>query len=341
MVQTSIKHSTLLGSDIRNQNLRTLRRTLHELQVATISQLRERTGLSVVTLNKLVAALIESGEIIEGGTQHAAAGRPAKTYQFNASHQLLLIVSCYQRAGHDYAGYSVHNLFGECLERREELLSTIHTDEFRIGIERYLERYRRIATIGISMPTDTVGGRMASAIRHDPQSKRLAHHLQQHFQVPVFFETDINAATLGCFNRSDQDYVTGLVLVPGRAPACGFCYKGDLIRGKDGLAGEVRFFPMYNEQGVLPEEPLQADELAIRTLRALMCVLNPELVEIYTENLRPGLIERFKKRIASVAEQALIPQIELNPRIRDDIVSGMVTLCLDALSNVVPRPRQP
>lgn len=323
----------LLGSDIRNQNLKILRKTLHQQQVATISQLKELTGLSVVTLNKLVQALIETGEIIEGEVIQLSSGRPAKSYQFNATHQLILIVSCYQRGGHDYAGYSVHNLFGECIERREELLSTIHTDEFRIGIDRYLDRYSKIAAIGISMPTDTVGGRMASAVRHDPQSKRLAHHLQQHFNVPVFFETDINAATLGCYNRSAQDYVAGLVLVPGRAPACGFCYMGNLIRGKDGLAGEVRFFPMYNERGVLPEEPLQADELAIRTLRAVMCVLNPDLVTVYTENLKPSLVDRLKKRISSVAEQTLIPKIELNSRIRDDIVSGMVTLCLDALSS--------
>lgn len=321
----------LLGSHIREQNLQVLRETLHQAQVATISQLKDLTGLSVVTINKLVQSLINSGEIVEGDFVQLGSGRPAKAYRFNAMHKLVLIISCYQRAGHDYAGYSIHDLFGECIERREELLSNIHTDEFRIGIERYLDRFPKIAIIGISMPTDTVGGRMASALRHDPQSKRLAHHLEQRFNVRVLFETDINAATLGCYKRSNKDYVSGLVLVPGRAPACGFCYQGQLIRGKDGLAGEVRFFPMYNEKGVLPVEPLAAEELAIRTLRAVMCVLNPDLVAVYTEELKSGIVERLINRISSVSEQALIPKIEINPHIRDDIVSGMITLCLEKL----------
>ncbi len=321
----------LQGFHIREQNLNVLREILHSQQVATISQLKELSGLSVVTINKLIHSLINSGEVVEGELVQIGSGRPAKAYHFNALHKLILIVSCYQRAGHDYAGYSVHDLFGECIERREELLHTIHTDEFRIGIERYLERYDKIAIIGISMPTDTVGGRMASAIRHDPQSKRLAHHLEQRFKVPVIFETDINAATLGCYKRHDQTYVSGLVLVPGRAPACGFCYQGNLIRGKDGLAGEVRFFPMYNDQGVLPVEPLKADELAIRTLRAVMCVLNPDLVVVYTEELKASIVDRLLKRTTNVAEQTLIPKIELNQHIRDDIVSGMVTLCLQIL----------
>ncbi|MBU3826198.1 MAG: ROK family protein [Candidatus Anaerobiospirillum merdipullorum] len=320
---------------IREQNLSMVTRTLHKEQVATAARLRELTGLSVVTLTKLLDTLIENGIVLPGEIVKPALGRPAATYRFNSAYRLLLIVSCYKRGGYDYACYSVHDLFGECIERREELIETIHTDEFRIGIELYLERYRNIAIIGISMPSDTIGGRVAAAIRHDPRSLRLASHLELRFGVPVFFETDINAATLGCYNRLQvQDFVSGIVLVPGRAPACGFCYEGELIRGRDGMAGEVRFFPMYNDVGILPTEPEQADELAVRTLRAVMCVLNPAVVAVYTESLKPGIYDRLKKRLGSAAEIAMLPKIEVNDKIRDDIVSGMITLCLQHLDKL-------
>ncbi len=322
---------------IREQNLQMVTRSLHKEQVATAGRLRELTGLSVVTLTKLLDTLIERGLVVQGEIVSPGLGRPAATYRFNSSYKLILIVSCYKRAGHDYAGYSVHDLFGECLERREELLDNIHTDEFRIGIELCLERYSKIAIIGISMPSDTIGGRVASAVRRDPMSKRLANHLELRFGVPVFFETDINAATLGCYNRTEKEnFVSGIVLVPGRAPACGFCYEGELIRGRDGMAGEVRFFPMYNDVGILPAEPAQADELAVRTLRAVMCVLNPSLVVVYTESLKPGIYERLKKRLGSPAETAMLPRIEVSDKIRDDIVSGMITLCLQHLDNLSP-----
>lgn len=328
-------NQSITGHQIREQNLLTIRKALHKAQIATISQLKESTGLSVVTINKLILALLATGEVHENGYMTTGSGRPATAYKFNATYKLMLIVSCYKRGGHDYAGYSIHDLFGECIERREELLSNIHTDEFRIGIERSLERYDKIAIIGISMPSDTIGGRVASAIRHDPRSKRLAKHLENRFHVPVFFETDINAATLGCHKRyPDHHYVSGLVLVPGRAPACGFCYQGALLRGKDGMAGEVRFFPMYNDVGVLPTEPQQADELAQRTIRAVMCVLNPSLLVIYSESLKSGIADRLKKKLGSEAEVALLPKIEINERIRDDIVSGMVTLCLEKLAKL-------
>ena len=330
-----ISSQPVTSQQIREQNILNLRRALHSEQVATVSRLKSITGLSVVTLTKLLQYLIETGEVLEGETVCSGNGRPATTYRFNAAFKLVLIVSCYKRAGHDYAGYSVHDLFGECIERREELLSTVHTDEFRIGIERYLDRYLKIAIIGISMPTDTVGGRLASALRHDPQAKRLAKHLELHFNVPVFFETDINAATLGCFNRHPKhNYVAGLLLVPGRAPVCGFCYQGNVMRGRDGMAGEVRFFPMFNYLGVLPVEPEAANDLAIRTLRAVMCVLNPSLVVVYSESLKSGFSDRLKKQLPSEAELALMPRIEVNDHIREDIVSGMLTISLEKIQNL-------
>lgn len=41
------------------------------------------TGLSVVTLNKILYLLIASGEVLEGGKIIYSNGRPATTYRFN------------------------------------------------------------------------------------------------------------------------------------------------------------------------------------------------------------------------------------------------------------------
>ena len=247
----------------------------------------------------------------------------------------MLIISCYKRGGHDYAGYSIHDLFGECIERREELLATVHTDEFKVAIENYLERFPKISMIGISMPSESIGGRMASALRRDPLSRRLAQHMKNRFHLPVFLETDINAATLGAFKRHSQyEFVCGLALVPGRSPVCSFCYNGSLIRGRDGLAGEVKHFPMYNNIGILPLDPDAADDLAVRTLQAVTCVLNPALIVVYTESLKsgPALADRLKRRLTNEAEIVLMPKIEVTDHMREDIVSGMITLCLEHLS---------
>lgn len=323
------------SKDIREQNLQLLRRALHEQQMSSVSKLREITGLSVVTLNKLLSLLLASGEVIEGEKESLSNGRPATIYRFNENNKLMLILSIYIRSGNKYVGYSVHNLFGECIERKEELIddnSTLQMDEFRNGIKAYMDRYPKIAIIGLSMPSDDVGGRVGSAIRHDSQSKKLSHHLEIQFKVPVFFETDINAATLGCYKRcKNQEYVSGIILVPGKIPGCGFCYNGNVLRGKDGMAGEIRYFPMYNDIGILPSDSTQADDLAKRTIRAVMCVLNPGYVAIYSEMLKPGIIDRLRKQLSTAAEEALLPKIELTDKLREDTVSGMVSLCLEQL----------
>ncbi|MGN0902536.1 MAG: ROK family protein [Succinivibrio sp.] len=329
---------TISSKNIREQNLQLVRRALHDEQVCTASSLKDKTGLSVVTLNKILSILIATGEVIESGKGSSGNGRPAATYRFNEMNKLMLVLSVYMRSGHKYVGYSVHNLFGECLERREELIDDkgdIQINEFRDGMERYIENYPKIAVIGVSMPSDDVGGRVGSAIRHDSQSVRLSDHLEKHFKIPVFFETDINAATLGCYKRcKNQEYVSGVILVPGKIPGCGFCYNGQVLRGKDGMAGEIRYFPMYNDVGVLPSESMQADDLAIRTIRAVMCVLNPGYMAVYTETLKSGLIDRLRKQLSTAAEEALLPKIEITDNLREDTVSGMISLCLLKLENL-------
>ena len=55
---------------------------------------------------------------------------------------------------------------------------------------------------------------------------------------------------------------------------------------------------------------------------------------VYTESLKPGIYERLKKRLGSAAEIAMLPKIEVNDKIRDDIVSGMITLCLQHLDKL-------
>ena len=62
-----------------------------------------------------------------------------------------------------------------------------------------------------------------------------------------------------------------------------------------------------------------------------MCVLNPGYVAIYSETLKPGLIERLKKQISTAAEEALLPKIEITDNLREDTVSGMVSLCLQKI----------
>ena len=91
----------LMSHDIRERNLEMVLRTLHKEQVATASKLNKLTGLSVVTVNKLLSQLVQSGQVTEGTRTKNLKGRPATSYPFNAAYKLVLIISCYKRGGHD------------------------------------------------------------------------------------------------------------------------------------------------------------------------------------------------------------------------------------------------
>ena len=76
------QNQPVTSQQIREQNILNVRRALHSEQVATISRLKTLTGLSVVTLTKLLQYLIETGEVLEGESVSIGNGRPAATYRF-------------------------------------------------------------------------------------------------------------------------------------------------------------------------------------------------------------------------------------------------------------------
>ena len=59
---------TLVGRQIREHNLQIVRAALHSEQIATASRLKDLTGLSIVTLNKIITTLLQHGEIFLGDT---------------------------------------------------------------------------------------------------------------------------------------------------------------------------------------------------------------------------------------------------------------------------------
>lgn len=65
MLSTS-QTNTVLSHQIREQNLQSVREVLHREQICTVSELKARTGLSVVTINKLVSELVRRGEVLRG-----------------------------------------------------------------------------------------------------------------------------------------------------------------------------------------------------------------------------------------------------------------------------------
>jgi glucokinase len=103
----------------------------------------------------------------------------------------------------------------------------------------------RLAAIGLGIPgaVDAVNGISVMAVNLHWYGYPVAPRLQAQFGVPVFLENDVRVAALGVHQFDNPAACQDLVYVSiGTGVAAGIVLDGQLLRGRNGLAGEVGHF---------------------------------------------------------------------------------------------------
>lgn len=114
------------------------------------------------------------------------------------------------------------------------------------GIQRTLDTAgipaEAVAAIGLGVPgqVDPVHGISRIAVNLHWYGYPVAERLAAFFSTPCFIENDVRVATLGVYRFDNPAACQNLVYVSiGTGVAAGVILEGKLLRGRNGLAGEV------------------------------------------------------------------------------------------------------
>lgn len=124
--------------------------------------------------------------------------------------------------------------------------ATLHS--IAAGIERTIQEAGisdRVDAIGLGIPgaVDPVNGLSVMAVNLHWYGYPVAARLQERFGAPVFLENDVRVAALGVYQFDNPTASQDLVYVSiGTGVAAGIILGGRLLRGRNGLAGEVGHF---------------------------------------------------------------------------------------------------
>lgn len=314
-------------------NLDTIRRVLKEIKKATKPQLASLTGLSVVTINSLMEVLCQKGEVLEDELDTSGGGRPAVTYSFNEdfSHGLIIYTSEYEKM--EAATVAVINLYGEIIERNEIILHEVYESSFDMTIERMLNQYPNIKAIGMGMPGLEIQGKMELSDYKNLEGKGFIEYLRNKFHIPVVFENDINAAVRGyCTSNQYEDKNVVAIYIPIKHPlGVGIFINGDVYKGKDGFAGEAKYLPdgiKWRDPDFVSKNIVSAIENLIITFT---CLLNPDHIVIYRENLEQGDIPPILERCKEVIDRKMLPQVTVSKEFTTDFANGIKQIALGLL----------
>ena len=316
--------------DVRNHNLQTIRSALRSLRQATKPQLAEHTGLSVMTVNTLVKILHERGEaelledFLPSGSEEG--GRPARQYRYLADRLMALVMCFYEEAGENRMELGVENLLGDIVFSEKVACHEVSPELLLETIRRYQEKYPNLALVMMGLPGVEVDGVMAVIDYPALKGLRLREQLESFAGLPVCLVNDINAAvsgygmTLG--QAAKDETVVGIYWPRNYPPGAGILLKGELYKGRDGLAGEISC--AFDRSTCMPEE-VSAGQVAEKIV-SFVRFWNPHRIVLYHEGITPDMEGEFKSLCAASLPERFMPKLILGRPLREDYRRGIHAL---------------
>ncbi len=321
---------------IKKVNLDKMRNALKSAGIATKPQLADITGLSVVTVNSLMNTLLAAGEVLPDLTVASEGGRPAASFCYNSKFRMALAIYMHEYHGQDTAFYCVVDLLGNVIERREQSLSNVCVESFDAQIEELLGSYSQIQGVCFGIPGEEVNQKLIISDYEKMREQSLSGHIGEKFHIPVLVENDINAAVMGYCRQNNipgEECVIGLYFPDKYPPGAGIYLGGNIYKGKDGLAGEIKYLPLGIDWDSFVYHSEEIKEIIIKTIQTFCCICNPDQIVLYGENMDRAISEMLRERCRSQVEKIMLPKGIILGDLNADFEAGIRHIALGMIAS--------
>lgn len=314
-------------------NLNNVRHVMKRIETATKPQLASLTKLSVVTINSLVKELQELGELVEDDTVPSNGGRPAQTYRYNYDFSLALVLYLKEQQGQELVSAMVVNLEDQIVSKEEYIMPVLERQRFYEIIEHFLTLFPSIKGVGIGIPGQAVNGEIMVSSHQELRGSRIIEEIESRFGLPVLVENDVNAAISGYCMRQDSDLeqcVIGMYFPLRYPPGMGIYLDGQIIKGKNGMSGEIKFLPFGPdwEREMTNSAFVNAVCQIAQTVNA---VLAPDKIVIYQERVEADVWDSAWRSYQLCHPMPSFPEVVLQQTFQQDFEAGMRWLTLKSL----------
>lgn len=280
----------------RSEHTAALRRALLSRRQATRQQLADATGLSAMTVGKLLVGMTARGEVCQPGTQSQGSGRPSMIAAYNGDYAHFASIVVEQREGKSAFALSVVNLFGETVLRETLLLDEVRADCIDDFFSRVIDAGYRLRLAVLVLPGVAEGEEMLCDLEELVRGQVL-RRIRQRFGVEVLFENDVNAAVFGHGFGAEDEVCAGVYFPQRYGPGAGVVMHGEILRGHRRFAGEVLYIQGIDRWLTLDyDDEAAVAEMIAQLLTVYACTVAPARMVLYGDFFTPALEAAIRAR---------------------------------------------
>lgn len=304
----------------RQQNLQVILNLLDENDQLSAKELANQTGLSIVSINKLLDILISNTEIITIDYVNTR-GRRAKIYKLNYAAYHLGIVQLVESGESIKATYFLTDLKGKVVFKKfnDQPITSVEQLTHFIKQQTATDKPTKIV---IGVPGAELYGYLQISDVASLKGINLSLAIETATDIKTLVINDANASTFGAATElnENRNIAVGIYLPNNFAPGVGIVINNRLINGVDGLAGEIEYSTIDNQ--------LPVTQQITQHVQNIISFLDPNLVIVYAEKLQLTnlQIDQIKQTVQKKLPLHEKYQIDFDRSFERDYRIGLATI---------------
>lgn len=307
---------------------------------ATRAELAADTGLSTMTVGKLLAAMELRGEVSQDEVQKAASGRPSVVARYRGEYAHFATVTASQREGRSVIAFSVYNAFGERVHRSEQTPGDVRPESFDAFFEQSAARGERVKLAVFALPGEVRGDSLYISDFEALMYGGFLPRIRARYGVETLFENDVNAAVFGHpFEEGEEEAVRAGVYFPQRfCPGAGIAIGDRILHGHGSFAGEIAFLHGPRAWAAVDfADAERVERMISEVLTALACTVAPESTVLYGDFFTDGLLRALEERLRARFCGQFEMRLSWQSNIAQDMERGAHRMGLRALRALLRR----
>lgn len=314
------------AAEIRIENKKKIYHFMIDGRQYTKQQVASGTDLSIATCNTLLNQLKLQGILESVEKTVTEVGRNSALYRIADGHESYLGINIWTKDNKRMIEMFVFSSTGHVLEHARDYCDQITYCRLHDLAESVLKKYSNINQVIVGVPgVVTEQGQIQYCDLPELNDLYLERMLTGDFGIPVVVENDMHIKAFGyCKGENISDKIITLVCLPGEyLPGMVTIYKGNVIRGTNGIAGLIGFLSakwMNNK-----------NELSVisKIISAVICFYNPDTLVLAETMISSDRLEQVKREVLSCIPENVLPEFQVVADFEQYNADGMFQLAVD------------
>lgn len=322
------------SSDIRKKNKQTIYKTMLDGRHYTKQQISALTGLSIATCNTLLNEMKSNKELaVDEEKKLRGVGRGSSLFTISSEHESYILINIHVSKGNRIADIYLVNAIGTIVEKQQKTYDRFDLDDMIFAVNIMNAKYGNVKQIVISVPGVIDQDEVKFCDIEELEGVKIASHFTGATVCMISVINDMHGTVYGYqAERKDENSVVTLAgftshLFPGTVTM----HKGQVISGRNGIAGLVGFMPFDVDVAEIPGMMTEGKcfDIIAKTIGSVIAFLNPNEIVLTGDLINHTIIADLITYCKRSVPEEYMPKFMIVSSFHEYLFRGMFQIAVD------------